>query len=146
MKCHALRSFTATDFTGRTIRSADFDGRLRALLFISTSCRSCTTTIQELHALGYKAQGNLLLVCRASHDECSRFAATLELQVPVIVDEDERLSHLFDISSVPMAVLINAHNRIQSYGYPFREELELLTEPNSEKVAEVDQDGTKTNL
>ncbi|HET8629148.1 MAG TPA: redoxin domain-containing protein [Thermomicrobiales bacterium] len=119
--------FRAVDLAGTPVRSADFAGRLTALLFVSPTCPSCTTTLAEMDALRYKAQGNVIVICRAGRDDCARLAARHQLNVPTIADEDEEISRLFDISSVPTAVLINAGGRIQSYGNPMRgEDLEAL--------------------
>lgn len=46
--------------------------------------------------------------------------------MPVIADEDDHVSRLYGISIVPTAVLINANNRIKSYGQPEREELKKV--------------------
>lgn len=121
--------FNTIDLTGTPIRSADFAGRLTALLFVSPSCSLCTATLDEIEALHYKAKGNVIVICRAGRDDCARLAERHQLNVPIVADEDERISRLFDIVGVPMAVLVNESNRIQSYGHPMRgEELEAMFE------------------
>ncbi len=37
--------FTALDLLGSPVRSADYSGRLRALLFVSAGCRACSLTL-----------------------------------------------------------------------------------------------------
>ena len=119
--------FNATDLSGTAVRSTDFAGRLTALLFVSPTCQSCTTTLAEMKALNHKVDGNVVVICRAKHEECVQLAERYELDVPTIADEEEHLSQLFGISLVPTAILINSNNRIQSYGNPVRgEELEQM--------------------
>lgn len=120
--------FSAVDLSGKTINNADFAGRLTALLFVSSRCPSCMTTLAELNALAYKSMGNMIVICRTGREDAEMLAETYKLNVPVIADEDDRISQLFGITSVPTAVLINARNRIQSVGYPLREELEQAFE------------------
>jgi len=116
--------FSTVDLSGAPINSTSFAGRLTALLFVSPTCPSCTTTLHEMNALRHKANGNVIVICRAARDDCARLAEAHQLSMPVVADEDDQISRLFGISSVPAAILINANNRIQSYGYPLREELE----------------------
>ncbi|MGI8589095.1 MAG: peroxiredoxin family protein [Chloroflexia bacterium] len=130
--------FSAVDLSGAPISSADFHG-LKAILFVSPNCPSCTLTLYEMQALKYKASGNVLVVCRANRDECIRLAERHELDIPTVADEDERISRLFGVSSVPVAVLINDDGRIRSYGYPQRDELEkaLGTTPEGDAQPQV---------
>ncbi|MGH2559553.1 MAG: peroxiredoxin family protein [Thermomicrobiales bacterium] len=133
-------SFSAVDLDGVPIGSAKFAGRLTALLFVSPNCPSCTATLAELKALNSKAQGNVIVICQAGRNDCEQFAASQEELSPAMVaDEDERISRLFDITAVPMAVIIDEHNVIQSYGQPKRgEELqEILARASSADAAGV---------
>ncbi len=116
-------SFSSVDLSGVPINSTSFAGRLTALLFVSPTCPSCTTTLHELNALRHKAHGNVIVICRAAQDDCMRLAEVHQLNMPVVADEDDQISRLYGIAAVPTAVLINAHNQIQSYGQPVREEL-----------------------
>lgn len=112
--------FTSSDVFGSLVVSQDFENRLRALLFVSPDCPACSLTLSEMEALQMKAEGSVLVVCRADRDDCRQLAEAYELSGPVLVDEDHEVSQLFGISSVPAAVLINERNRIQSYGQPMR--------------------------
>ena len=127
--------FDAIDLAGRPVHSTSFAGHLTALLFVSTTCPACVTTLAETNALRNKTNGNVVVICKAGHDDCRRFAQAHHLDLPVIADEDDQISKLYDVSSVPTAVLINAHGRIQSYGYPMREEMEQAFEQESQTIA-----------
>jgi len=125
----AAPPFSTMDLSGAPIDSTRFAGRLTALLFVSPTCSSCTTTLHELNALRDKANGNVIVICRAAHDDCMRLAEVHQLNLPVVADEDEHISQLYGITAVPTAVLINAHHQIQSYGQPEREDLEAVFAP-----------------
>jgi peroxiredoxin len=114
--------FSAVDLTGTMIRSVEFAGHLTALLFVSPSCRACSTTLAEMDALSYKTDGNMMVICQAERGDCIQLAAKYQLSVPTIVDDDRRISNLFSVATVPTAVLINEENHIHSYGHPMRGE------------------------
>lgn len=119
--------FSTVDVTGAPIGSATFAGRLTALLFVSTACPTCMTTLEELAMLRHKALGNVVVICQAGRDSCARLAARYGLDVPIVADGDGKIGQLFGISGVPTAVLIDEANRVLFYGQPQRgEELEDL--------------------
>src|SRR6266542_4230509 len=68
--------FSTVDLTGKPISNADFAGRLTALLFVSAKCPSCMTTLVELKALGYKAMGNVIVICQARREDTEALAET----------------------------------------------------------------------
>lgn len=116
--------FSAKDLSGVAITSANFTGRLTGLLFISESCQACLETLQnDIEYLYSKAQGNVIVICQAGRKDCARLVEQYGLAVPVVADEDNHISQLYGISSVPTVVFVNADNRILSYGHPKREEL-----------------------
>lgn len=121
---HKLPDFVAADLSERRVSTADYSGRKLALLFVSPNCVSCTTTLEEAAGLKFKADGNVVVVCRADRRSCASLVAEHgldQLGVPVIADEDLEISRLLDINAVPTAVLVNEEGRIASYGYPMRD-------------------------
>jgi peroxiredoxin len=130
-------AFNAVDLSGAPISSTNFGGRLTALLFVSPSCPSCTTILEDdMGYLNHKAQGNVIVICQAGREDCARLAEKYELTVHVVADEDNQISRLYSISSVPTAVLINVDNRILSYGQPKPEELKAMLEKAPEAEAQ----------
>jgi peroxiredoxin len=116
-------SFTAPDVSGGSIDREYLLGRSSALLFVTPDCTSCMATLDEVEALRAKVDGNVLVVCRASAEECGQLRETYRLEnVPVIIDEDLEVSRLFDVHVAPTAVLVGANGRIQTYGQPMRGE------------------------
>jgi peroxiredoxin len=116
-------TFDAVDVFGEPAGSAEFAGRLTALLFVSKSCSACTLTLEEMGALKAKADDSVVVVCQSSRDECLELIQEYELDVPVIADEDLQIGDRFEVSAVPTAVLIGDDGRIRSYGHPERDGL-----------------------
>lgn len=135
-------TFTGTDLNGVSISSRDLSGRPNALLFISSSCPSCMATLYDMESVSKKAQGNVTLVCRSSHEECVQITSAHKLAARTIVDDDQHISRLFGISTTPTAVLIDSRGLIESYGKPLQsEDLEMVLDGRAESSAEVNANG-----
>ncbi len=122
LKGEPAPDFSVTDLSGRTIESADLEGRLSALLFVSPDCSTCSVTLAEMNAIQAKTNGHVIVFCRSTGDRCAQMAETYGLNVPVVVDEDLEISRLFEVAAAPTAVLIGADGRIDSYGQPMSPE------------------------
>lgn len=117
----------ARDIFGNTVDSRSFAGKLTALVFVSPNCESCSVTLDDLDLLATKTAGNVIVLCRATDDECKAMAESHGLTVPVVPDEDLRISEAFKVMGTPTAVLIDPSNRVAQYGHPLRgEELEEM--------------------
>jgi peroxiredoxin len=114
--------FTAEDVFGKPFDSADFAGQTTAVLFVSPDCSTCTVTLEEMDALVSKVHGNVIVVCRSGRKECKRLVTRYGLTQPVVMDEQLEISKLFEIASVPTAILIDASNTIRQYGNPGRDD------------------------
>lgn len=128
MRGRPAPDFSATDLRGERFDARTLNGRARALLFVSTDCRSCAATLDELRALMSKVQGALAIICRGGQDQCLALAERYDFDVPIVADTDLLISRLYSVDQVPMAVLISADDKIQSYGAPLREDLEAIAE------------------
>jgi peroxiredoxin len=111
-----------------------YGGKSWAVLFVSPSCTSCYTTVAELKALGLKAEGRLLMVCRGSAAECAGFVEREAIDFNTLADIDDRISQAYAVTVVPIAVLVDADGHIQTYGYPEREQLQAVFESERSDV------------
>ena len=114
--------FEALDLTGNLVGTEQLRGRSSLVLFVSPNCSSCMLTLDELHAVQHKVDGNVLVVCGARDADCRNLASDHNLTVPVVADEDASIGKLFDVTAFPTAVLLNAGTRVVSYGHPMRGE------------------------
>ncbi len=110
--------FRARDVAGLSLSSKDLLGRLTALLFVSPSCSSCHTTLEDMTALDHKARGNVIVISRGTKAEVADLASTYALR-RAVPDPDGEIANLFGITRVPMAVLVDRSGHVQSYGHPF---------------------------
>lgn len=116
--------FKAKDLSGLAVTSANFTGHLTGLLFVSTNCQACLDTLQDdIEYLYNQTKGNVIVICRAERQDCAILVEQYGLTVPMVADENNHLSELYNISSVPTVVLINADSRIVTRGHPKRPEL-----------------------
>jgi peroxiredoxin len=128
LKGQEAPKFSAVSLSKTLIHSTDPEGRLTALLFVSSTCSSCAEALTDIDYLRYKTEdGNIIVICRSGREDCVRLVEKHKLNIPVVADEDNRISNLYHISTVPMVVVINALSRIESYGQ-FRRD-ENLKEP-----------------
>jgi methylamine dehydrogenase accessory protein MauD len=118
MRGRQAPAFSGIGVSGEQIQSSDFAGRLTGLLFVGPDCGACEMTLNDLDALKTKTQQNLVVVCRGEQDECNDLSDSYRLTSEVVVDRDLAISDLFEITSVPTAVLIGEDGRIRSYGHP----------------------------
>lgn len=130
--------FRAVDVFGAPIDNSTLAGQTAALLFVSPDCSTCAPTLEELEALKLKANGTVMIFCRAGRDECRRLVETYGLSTRVVVDDDLAVSDLFGVNVTPTAVLVTGDGRVQKYGHPMRsEELEQLMASDRLEMQEV---------
>jgi cytochrome c biogenesis protein CcmG/thiol:disulfide interchange protein DsbE len=122
--------FTGIDLLGNPLGSEALAGKYNALLFVKPRCPSCTTTLQELHALRHKATGNVTLVCTGSRHDCGQLVSRYDVALPTIVDEEGSITELFRVEGTPYAVMVDEDGRIDMTGRPVRpEDLEEVISP-----------------
>jgi hypothetical protein len=120
-------AFVARAIDGSLVDSANFVGHITALLFVSPTCASCMTTLDQLAVVKRRAAGNVVLVCDGDTSECRALADTYA-PVQVVHDADRRIRHLFDVTRFPIAVLIGVDGKIRSYGEPSAGDLQDVIE------------------
>lgn len=139
MRGRSAPDFVATDLAGVEISSTDLKGEPAGLLFVSPECASCDVTLDELTAVTAKTDGRLVVVCEGSSAACAGVAAEHDLELQMIADTDGELSRLFEVRTVPTAVLVDPEWTIRSYGHPLRGEelIQILLEPESGETSAV---------
>ncbi len=98
-------------------------------------------SLDEINLLKDKVAGSLMIVCRDGLEACQDLSEAYDLDgIPVIVDEDRKVSELFDVVATPTAVLIGANRRIRTYGHPVDKD-ELASMIAAGEVHSFAQDG-----
>lgn len=116
-------AFTVVDIDGATVSSSDLAGRVRAILIVSPNCSACYTSLEELQALESKSQGDIVLLCRGTADECRTMTAAYNLPWRVLVDQAGAVGSSFGIDRYPTAILLDPKGLVRSVGEPNRTEL-----------------------
>lgn len=111
-------AFAAVDVSGKPFESLSHPDPITAILFVSTSCSSCATTLAEIDAISQRVDDQLVVVCRGTDDECTELSDRYRIAVPVLVDEQNDIAHTFGVNAVPMAVVLDADGLIEQYGFP----------------------------
>jgi len=121
--------FALADLDGRGVSLADFRGLPLVLVFGSPTCGPCRQLIPDLNAFASEHRGELrvLFLSRGEADDSRRFAAELDIRVPVATHPDEELPERYKARVTPFAFYIDGEGVIQSKGLTNnREHLDLL--------------------
>lgn len=108
-----LPEFFETDVFDKIVASQDLRGKKTLVTFWSMSCGFCTKMLDDLRDWD-KSKGadepNLLVISEGENEPHRQ----LNLQSPIILDEDRRISKELGMSGTPSAVLINEDGKIVS--------------------------------
>ncbi len=123
----AVPEFVGVDVYGHKLVSSSLNRKRRAYLFVSTTCRSCLATVQEVAAVRQKIAGTVVMVCEGNREACLQMATQFGVKDRVVID-DGAIKAQFGVTSVPTAVLVGDDDRIKSVGSPSRDEIRGLVE------------------
>jgi peroxiredoxin len=118
----ALTSAPAPDFTlhsvaGSNLRLQEQRGQVVMLNFWASWCAPCRQEMPQLDRLyeKYHAAGFQLLGVNVDEDvrNAAGVSSKLGLHFPVLLDTEKRVSHLYDLSTMPSTVLIDRDGRVR---------------------------------
>jgi len=118
----ALTSGPAPDFTlhsvaGANLRLQEQRGQVVMLNFWASWCAPCRQEMPQLDRLyeKYHAAGFQLLGVNVDEDarNAAGVSSKLGLHFPVLLDTEKRVSHLYDLSTMPSTVLIDRDGRVR---------------------------------
>ena len=118
----ALVSQRAPDFTlpsaaGPNLRLQEQRGQVVMLNFWATWCGPCRREMPHLNRLyeKYRSAGFLLLGVNIDEDQRNAIGVSTKLGVhfPVLFDSKQRVSRLYDLSTMPSTVLIDRDGRVR---------------------------------
>ncbi len=108
-----IPQFNIEDIKGSMIGAGDFQGGKTLVAFWSLGCPHCKNMIEDLREWEkIKAQGDPNLILFSDGEPEAH--KTLELNAPVILDKDYKISEEFGMSGTPSAVLVNENGEFIS--------------------------------
>ncbi|MCA1624771.1 MAG: redoxin domain-containing protein [Acidobacteria bacterium] len=109
----SLPDFSLTDIYDKNVSSEDLRGKKTLVAFWSLKCAFCEQMLDDLRTWD-KTKGadepNLLLVSEGKVEENRK----LDLQSPVVLDEERKISNELGMSGTPSAILVNEDGKIIS--------------------------------
>lgn len=124
--------FVLKSLTGENFRLSEYRGQVVMVSFWATWCGDCRTQLEGLNEWYDTYQGAGLQLLAVSLDSSwevfSKTAGTLGLTYPVLYDANREVSKLYDVSSMPVAVLIDRDGVVRDVieGYRRTGEQEFL--------------------
>jgi peroxiredoxin len=104
-------AFALPDLAGKTVRLADFRGKLVFLNFFATWCGPCRDEMPAMERIhqAHKAQGLVVLAVDAQESvkAVRAFREELKLTFPTLIDADGVVSLKYGVRALPVSFLIN---------------------------------------
>jgi peroxiredoxin/uncharacterized membrane protein YphA (DoxX/SURF4 family) len=108
-----LPDFALEDVSGKSVTPKDLSGKKTLLTYWSVNCSYCTAMLEELRNWD-KTKGqdepNLLLLSSGDKEKNQE----LDLQSPVVLDQDRKIAEKLGMQGTPSAILINEEGKIVS--------------------------------
>jgi peroxiredoxin len=108
--------FTLVTTTGETVSLSDYRGQVVVLNFWATWCGPCRYEMPDLQRLSQELNGHaVVLGVNQGQDsaEITRFAATVGVDYPLLVDEDSFTNRLYQVVALPTTYFIDADGVIR---------------------------------
>jgi peroxiredoxin len=130
--------FALKNLAGENLRLSEYRGEVVLLNFWSTSCGRCReqlSVVDDLFA-AHEGQGLQTLSISIDHDdsETRRTVADLDLHLSVLVDSEHTVSRLYDLGTLPLALLIDHHGTVRQVYKGFRSGDQEIYKADLEKL------------
>lgn len=108
--------FTGLDLQGNSFNLRDFDGDPVVIRFWETDCKFCkadTPVFNTLHARFRERGLHIAYINTLSNlEEVTRFVAELQVNFPVLMDEDGVIAKQYHVRVVPQTIVLNSKHQI----------------------------------
>jgi len=102
----ALPSFEAMTLAGAPVHLGPGSLGSTLIVFASSHCRPCRELLPALQALMRRGTSvDVAVIVQGDRSEVESLMSLYQLDAPVIPDADQRISKLFGIATVPLAIL-----------------------------------------
>jgi cytochrome c biogenesis protein CcmG, thiol:disulfide interchange protein DsbE len=103
---------------GKKVKLSDFKGKPVMVNFFATWCTACRKempTLQEAYKK-YEAQGFVILAVDLNESNLvvQAFREKLNLTFPIVIDENDRVTRLYDIIPLPTSYFVDKEGNVQA--------------------------------
>lgn len=127
--------FTLKDLNGTHYSIEQWKGRVVLLRFWATRCESCKIEMPKLQSSFRNMMANGFMVVAVNVEDpvekASQFVTELGLTFPVLIDEDQKVTNLYQVYGVPTTFFIDRNGVIKErvFGDLNNEAIEKLVKP-----------------
>jgi peroxiredoxin len=109
--------FALRSLAGKNLRLSEYRSEVVVINFWSSWCRKCRQAMPVLDEL-YKQHGNdglnvFAVGVEGLFDKSSDIASELKLGFPVLIDERQQVSRLYDLNKLPLTLVIDRSGNVR---------------------------------
>lgn len=120
--------FALRSAAGPNLRLSEHRGQVVMINFWATWCGPCRQEMPKLEEIfsRYERAGFALLAVNIDEDSARalRLAADLGVSFPLLLDNEQSVSRLYDVQAMPMTVLVDRGGNVRSVHYGYRPGME----------------------
>lgn len=113
----AAPEFTLKSLSGKNLRLREYRGQVVMVNFWATWCGPCRQEMPALNRLyeKYRDAGFVLFGVNVDADSASagQMARKLKVTYPILLDEQKKISELYQVTAMPMTILIDRDGKIR---------------------------------
>lgn len=120
--------FALRSSAGPNLRLSEHRGQVVMINFWATWCGPCRQEMPKLDEIfaRYEAAGFALLGVNIDEDSAraQRLADELGVTFPLLFDDEQSVSRLYDVQAMPMTVMVDRDGKVRSVHYGYRPGME----------------------
>jgi len=109
--------FALKSSTGKNVRLSEYRGDVVLVNFWTRSCSRCREQLEQIDALyqAHRNDGFMVLSVAITDDphHVQELADSMKLSFPILYDDRKAAARLYDPTTIPLTVLIDAHGNIR---------------------------------
>ncbi|TFG87438.1 MAG: TlpA family protein disulfide reductase [Chromatiales bacterium] len=114
--------FALKSTAGENLRLSEWRGEVVVLSFWAQWCGRCTDQLDQLEKLQqqYRAQGVQVVVVNIDRDSQPALDAASHRKLLVLHDSDQTVARQYELSDLPLTVLVDAHGKVRHVHQKYR--------------------------
>lgn len=112
-----LKTFSATDISGKNVSIADLQGKKNAIIYVDSGCGSCKAKCGTIRDILKPLGVNIIFVSQGTEEEAQTFMKDYLQGEQLIVDEDNKVANTLYLGEAPYLMLIDKDLTINFKGH-----------------------------